>query len=255
MSTRTKFDTKSNSLDYGQVSLVEPSGSYYIHLAMEVDESNSPFYLFDSKKKKRLLDRAKLLCQSLEKSDEVLKVNMFKAVLIPPGRGRYIKENAGRIKIARYDLALLIEVASKEAVNDLLKTETLRESIAYFKDKSKNYHQLIASNVRNMGPVKHNSKGVYLFNYFYAEDIEQNLEVWNYTAAWFEKETGLRNSELMLPVDGQVSDYTLINHCRWDRLLDILPSLVFKRSFQSFVLDSFYENQIGAMPILYRTVY
>jgi hypothetical protein len=43
---------------------------------------------------------------------------------------------------------------------------------------------------------------------------------------------------------------------RWppgvDRLSDVLPSLIFKRSFRTYVLEHFRVNGVAAMPVLYR---
>ena len=33
---------------------------------------------------------------------------------------------------------------------------------------------------------------------------------------------------------------------------DVLPSLVFKRTFRTYVLANFEANRVAAMPILYR---
>jgi hypothetical protein len=38
---------------------------------------------------------------------------------------------------------------------------------------------------------------------------------------------------VLLPRDGERSEYNIMNHCRWDRLRDVMPSLLFKRSFRS----------------------
>lgn len=88
--------------------------------------------------------------------------------------------------------------------------------------------------------------------YFVASERGQNLAVWNHTAGWFESETGLDNSAVLVPVSGDSSPYSIINHCRWDRLADILPSLLLKRSFRQFVLKSFDLNDVAAVPVLYR---
>ncbi|WP_199616379.1 hypothetical protein [Paenibacillus alkalitolerans] len=66
--------------------------------------------------------------------------------------------------------------------------------------------------------------------------------------------TGLDNSTLLLPAEGESSQYGVINHCRWDRLSDIVPDLLFRRSFRKYVLDNFESNGIAAMPILYKLV-
>jgi hypothetical protein len=90
---------------------------------------------------------------------------------------------------------------------------------------------------------------------FYLFDKKkQNLEVWNYTAGWFQKETNLDNSTLLLPTKTEASAYTVINHCRWDNLKAIIPSLLFKKTFKKYVLDNFYANRVGAMPILYKLI-
>jgi hypothetical protein len=46
--------------------------------------------------------------------------------------------------------------------------------------------------------------------------------------------------------------YSIINHCRRDRMRHMLPSLMFKKTFHSYVLDNFAANNVAAMPILYR---
>ncbi|MCX2930939.1 hypothetical protein ORI20_11665 [Mycobacterium sp. CVI_P3] len=56
----------------------------------------------------------------------------------------------------------------------------------------------------------------------------------------------------MLPQEGSDTDNTVINHCRWDKLRNILPSLVFKPSFRRYVLANFEANNTAAIPILYR---
>jgi len=81
-----------------------------------------------------------------------------------------------------------------------------------------------------------------LFNYFSADSTDRNLAIWNYTAGWFQVETGPDTSTVLLPDDPDQSRYALINHCRRDTLLDVLPSLIFKRSFHSYVPDTFAAN-------------
>lgn len=91
-----------------------------------------------------------------------------------------------------------------------------------------------------------------MFNYFFADDTAQNVAVWEDTAGWWGQETGLNNSTVLLPREGEDSNYNIINHCRWDSLREVLPSLAFKRTFRTFVLANFEANNVAAMPILYR---
>jgi hypothetical protein len=113
-------------------------------------------------------------------------------------------------------------------------------------------HKTAAKNARKIEDVDKNRQGVFLFNYFYADDPKELLPVWEYTAGWFTDVTELNNSTLLLPCDGEESQYGVINHCRWDRLSDIVPDLLFRPSFRNYVLKNFESNGIAAMPILYK---
>ena len=75
-----------------------------------------------------------------------------------------------------------------------------------------------------------------------------------YTAGWFQDQTGLDNSTVLRPLDPAQSTggYSLVNHCRWDRLRDVLPALVLKPSFRTFVLHTFAEHRTAPHPVLYR---
>jgi hypothetical protein len=82
--------------------------------------------------------------------------------------------------------------------------------------------------------------------------LDINLQVWNYTAGWFQDQTGLDNSTVLLPDEANQVPYTIINHCRWDGLRNILPALLFNRSFKPFVLNNFEQNNTAAIPVLYK---
>lgn len=123
---------------------------------------------------------------------------------------------------------------------------------------AKRLHVSVFRNAKRIGEVDKRRNGVFLFNHFLASDqnsaegVEVLLGVWEYTAGWFTTKTGLDNSTLMRPVDGADSDFGVINHCRWDRLLDIMPHLMARPSLRRFVLANFTANGIVAMPVLYR---
>jgi hypothetical protein len=120
------------------------------------------------------------------------------------------------------------------------------------KENSHNLTCISASNTRRIGSVDHSKNGVFLFNYFYSDSLDTNLQVWNYTAGWFQDQTGFDNSTVLLPDEAAQVPYTIINHCRWDRLRSILPALLFNRTFKPFVLNNFEKNNTAAMPILYQ---
>ncbi len=254
MQQHPKLKIVNRHLNYDNVTLIEPSSHYYLQMAVEVDRPLTPFFFSDSATKKRVIRRCKEVCESLLSQNEVVQANVFKALLIPPGKSKYLAENQDFVPIARFDVAVLIEASSQEALTAILESARFVELKNYLTENSKDIHLSTATNARRIGEVNHEDQGVFLFNYFYAKDVEQNLAVWNYTAGWFEKETSLDNSTLLLPLEAEQSRYSVINHCRWDHLTDILPSLIFKKTFNTYVLDNFYENEVGAMPILYRLV-
>ncbi|MGH8473153.1 MAG: hypothetical protein ACREVJ_12010, partial [Gammaproteobacteria bacterium] len=229
--------------------LMEPTTSGYILDAAMVDRR--PPFLPNSRKKRELISLLKRRCQELEGDPNVVSAVVFEAVIIPPGRGEFIKQRR-KARIARFDLAILIETESPEAIDAVKESPIYAGMERAIERASADAYSIAATNVRRMAPVDHRRQGVFLFNYFFADDTAQNLAIWEYTAGWFQKETGLDNSTVLLPRDGERTDYRIINHCRWDRLRDVLPSLLFKRSFRNYVLANFEANKVAAMPILYR---
>ena len=246
------LDLVNQHLKFQKVSLVEPSESYYLHIAAEIDHPIFPFFLTVSSKKRMLIGRAKEWCRQLERKDNFINATVFTASLIPPGRGKFIEERKDKVHIARFDFVILIEAKTKDEIISLQDNLGYKEIESAVKAVSVFTHIVIASNVKRINPVNHNKQGVFLFNYFFADGLEQNLGAWEYTAGWFQQETGLDNSTVLLPIDQKQSKYTIINHCRWDKMKDILPSLIFKKSFHTYVLDNFYSNKVAAMPVLYK---
>ncbi len=236
---------------FPKVSLMEPAQSGYLLLAIEVDHRPPIGFFVESASKKKLLNTLKALSQALVSADDVLDATVFKALIIPPGRGAFLKKRPD-VKIAKFDVVLLVEFKTVEAAKEYQATADWAELVADTKDNSYNVISIAASNIRRIGPVDHATNGVFLFNYFYADSLDINLQVWNYTAGWFQDQTNLDNSTVLLPDDAAQVPYTIINHCRWDRLRDILPALLFNRSFKPFVLDNFEQNNTAAIPILYK---
>lgn len=241
-------------LQFKKVSLINPTPNFYLHIAAEIDHSIFPFFLYMSKKKKQIIHDAKKWCENLKEDNDIVSAVVFKATIIPPGKGKLLLERPNKVQIAKYDFAILIESTTHD------KLENIKQSAEYvnieqmIKKKSKFYHVTTATNVKQINSVDHKKHGVFLFNYFFADNLQQNLDIWEYTAGWFQQETGLDNSTVLLPTQPESSKYTIINHCRWNKMSDILPSLIFKNSFHSYVLENFYVNKVAAMPVLYKIV-
>lgn len=248
-STRESLIVVNENARFPRVKLVEPAPSGYVHLAAEVDKR--PPFLPNSRRKRELIAECKRWCRQLEADPSVVSAVVFDALLIPPGRGKFLKRRPGKVHLARFDLAVLIETTTPEAVDAVEASPVYAEMERAIREAATFTHRIVATNARRIGPVDHERQGIFLFNHFFADDTSQNLAVWEYTAGWFGQETGLDNSTVLLPREGETSDYNIVNHCRWDRLRDVLPSLVFKRSFRDYVLANFAANRVAAMPILY----
>lgn len=234
---------------YPKVTLQDPSPHGYLLLAVEIDHRPLFGYLWESAAKRQLLVDLKAGAQALI-GKGVVETSVFKALVRPPGKGELLKQRP-QVQQAAFDVILLIEADTPEYARTLAEGAVFNELANAARQVAHRVEVISATNARRIGPVDHSRDGVFLFNWFYADSQTQNLAVWEYTAGWFEDQTGLDNSTLMLPDPGN-SEYTVVNHCRWDHLHEILPSLIFKPSFRSYVLDNFAANDTAAMPILYR---
>jgi hypothetical protein len=231
--------------------LIEPTRSGYLFLAAEIDAH--PPFLWASRTKRRLIEDSSGSCARIEQEAGVLEAVTFQAILIPPMREpAFLRRRPNEFHRARFDLAILIETDSVERAEALRAGPLFRALETHLREEANHVYVVSASNAKRIAAVDHKRDGVFLFNYFCADSPAQNLSVWEHTAGWFQHETGLDNSTVLMPARADLSEYTLINHCRWDRLGDVLPSLIFKRSFRDFVLAHFDANDTAPMPILYR---
>jgi hypothetical protein len=121
------------------------------------------------------------------------------------------------------------------------------------RSKATKMHVIAARNVKRIGDVDRTKKGLFLFNYFVGDDPQVTLELWDYLADWYEVETGLDNSVLLVPLEGEQSDYRIINYAHWDEGLPrFLWRQLSKKSFRNYMLANLAANRVGAMPVLYR---
>ena len=237
-------------LKFSKVTLKSSLSSGFILIAAEVDKKTS--FWGESKSKKKLLGEIKALSTTLKKKANVLNVTLFKATLFPPGRdGGYLKKLNKKIH-NRFDVVLLIELSSVDEIDEL-KDNSAYNSLLETIDSLSTYHFIYpAENIRRIDTVDHETKGVFLFNYFVAQHKSQNLKIWEYTAGWFQDQTNLDNSTLLSSVTSQPEGFSVINHCRWNGFMNVLPSLIFKKTFKTYVLDNFEANNVAANPILYK---
>ncbi|MEV4166709.1 hypothetical protein [Nonomuraea dietziae] len=225
--------------------VLPPTGDGFLMLAGEAGTWRGYF----ASAPVRLAARLKALAAGIEARE----TNVFRAVLRTPGEGDELLAARG-IQPARYDVVVLIRTASVEDALALRERPAYKELAETLRAAARRTHQIVADNAGRLGDVDHSQDHCYLFNYFYADDRETLLRVWEYTAGWFQAKTALPNSALMRPAEGEPADYGLVNHASWPNWRTFLPSLIFRPTFRSFVLANFKANGIAAQPIIYRRV-
>ncbi|HEX9289879.1 MAG TPA: hypothetical protein VF904_10165 [Anaeromyxobacteraceae bacterium] len=240
---------------YAPAALLEPATSGYIHIGAEERPPPRPGpLLFRGRAKRHLLATLDELARRLERERAVEKVTVYEAVAIPPfSRFPYVKDRAGEIRFPRFDVVVLVETTSPAALRDVQATAPYRELLDTLRAHARRVHVVAARNAKRMGDVDKTRQGLFLFNYFVADDAERALRLWDHLAAWYQVETGLDNSTLLVPLEGERSDYLAINHARWDESVPrFMSRQLLKRSFRTFVQANLAANRVGAMPVLYR---
>lgn len=228
-----------------KVRLVEPASSGFLYVGASSGAWRLPV-LLPSSRRRTLLSRLHQCADELLLDPRVVRADIFRAVLRPPGT---LENTAGEdVPPASFDAVMLVETTTPGTAASI----AAEAPIMSLHSSLGSPLILAGRNPRRIGSVEHTRQGVFLFNYFSAPDVSSNLRAWQYTAGWFQDETGLDNSTVIEPFAGASSPYALINHCRWDHYRDVLPSLVFKRSFHTFVLRVFEEHAVVPRPILYR---
>lgn len=240
---------------YDRVRLIEPATLGYIHVAAEVQPRRAPF-VPNRRKKTALLARLSGIAHQLEQLDVVKTVTVFDAVAFAPPSA-YVKqqltERADAIQIPRFDVVVLIETSSPADAREVQTTPAYQALIDTLSSIARRTHVIVARNAKRIADVDKSRKGVFLFNYFVADDAAVMLNLWDYLAGWYAVETGLDNSTLLVPLQGERSDYLAINHARWDgSLLGVFLQQLTKSSFRRYMLANLEANHVGAMPVLYR---
>ena len=230
--------------------MVPPNDNGYILLAAEV-EWRGPF-LPSRRTKRELLGRLKGRCEELATREDVEEATLFRAVLVAPGEGVQLTRERG-VRRARYDVVVLVRTATVADAESLVSDPIYRGLSETVAEAAKYTHEVVARNAVRLGDVDHRPNHAFLFNYFYADDSETLLPVFEYTAGWFQAKTGLANSTLLRPLDTDAA-YGIINHASWPSMRTFLPHLILRPSFRSFVLANFKANGIAAQPIIYRRV-
>jgi hypothetical protein len=166
---------------FPKVRLIEPTHSGYVLISAEVDRRLG--FLPNSRKKRRLIAECKQLCRQLTQDPSVLEAVVFDGIFITPGEDKeFLEKRRPGGRFPDFDLSVLIETSNPEAA------ATVKESALYvrmeraIRQAANDTFSITATNPKRMGPVDHSRSGSFLINYFVAEDTEQMLAVWEYTA-------------------------------------------------------------------------
>jgi hypothetical protein len=201
--------------------------------------------------KAQLLAKLKQLAHQLEQLDVVEKVTVFHAIVMAPPSG-YVKQHRNAIHLPRYDIVVLVETTSPETARQVQEMAAYTMLVDVLKSSASDLHSIVARNVKRVADVDKRRKGAFLFNYFVGEDPQVTLALWDYLAGWYAVETGMDNSTLLLPLEGERSDYTIINYARWDGVLSFMWQQITKKSFRAYMQANLDVNNVGAMPIFYH---
>lgn len=232
------------------VRLIRPTDNGYLLLAAETGRWGGPFAL-PSRTRRRLADRLTGWADQLTSRPDVVEAVVFRAALRPPGEGAALLARAG-VRPARYDLVVLIRATDTDAIDAVRADDAFRAMVAEIHQKARHSYQVAADNAARIADVNHSNDGWFLFNYFHCDSAETVYATWEYTAGWFQRHTALPDSTLLAPRPGEPTDYGVVNHASWPTLRAFLPSLLFRRTFRTFVLANFKANEVAAQPIIYR---
>lgn len=248
------------------VRLVPPNPYGYIFLLAETDPASvatdvdrvefvpvAPEHESLSRRRAVLHRTAKPLGSALSALAEVRSVSVFEAILFGPGSLDKYERRGGGGRRARYDTLILIETTSPATAQALLAGPDLDALMILAKADRAVLKAFPVRNAKKIADVDRTTGGVFLFNFFFADDTEALLNIWDRTAQWWFAEGGMHNSELMLPLQAQDTEYALINNARWDDAT--AAANAFRNpDYWDFVLANIEANQATAMPSLYRLV-
>jgi hypothetical protein len=237
---------------YGKAPLIDPSPLGYIHIGAAIDPPSRPGPVFRiGKEKKALLRRVKERSLALVQRPDVVRATVFRAVAFMPG-GEYIKEHPEK-PAPNFDVVVLVEAESQEAVPSVQGSEEYRALLSELDTVAKRLHVIRAKNLKRIADVDKSRQGTFVFNHLIGDDPDVLLEHWEWLGGWYQVETGLDNSTLFVPLEGERSDYVAINNARWNISL---PHLILKqlpkRSFWNYVAKNLDAHEIGAWPVFYK---
>ena len=240
---------------YPRARLVDATTFGYLYLAATVRPARRLPFVMPSAKRAHLLTQLKDHAYWLKRNEAVVNATVFRAIALPPTArfSAYLKARAGAIQVADFDVLVLIQTRSPAAAESLQQTPVYRALIGTLLEGARTVSVTAACNVKRIGDVDTSHQGLFLFNHFAAEDPAVMRQLWDYLAGWYVVETGLDNSVAMAPLEGQRSDYAIVNWARWDgSALSHFFRQLSKRSFWKYVVGNLDANRAASMPVYCR---
>jgi hypothetical protein len=205
----------------------------YVYIGMRIAPPGRSPVVRSSTKRRAVLQECKRLARQLGARAEVVAVTVYEAVVIPPVKGS-----------PRFDVIVLIQTTSPEAIPTVQATEAYRRLDADF--------VMTARNLRRIGDIDHPRSGTFLFNHFTAADPERALRTWEDITGWFTRKAGVADSALLQPTG--TSPYVFVNHVRLPCGPIRFLLRFAKPSFRTFVATRLRANQIGNAPVICKPV-
>jgi len=236
---------------YARAPLIAPTTLGYLLIAAEVQPRQAPF-LPNGREKTALLTELQEIAQRIEELDDVEKVTLFDGIAFAPANTA-VRQRLGAAGIPRFDLVALIETTSLTSARTVQATREYDALLDALRSRARRLYVAAARDAKRIGDVDKARRGTFLFNFFVGDDPEKVLELWDYLAGWYAVETGLDNSTLLVPLEGERSEFVAINNARWDAgLLRVFFQQLSRASFRTYLLANMEANQVGALPMLYR---
>jgi hypothetical protein len=232
--------------------LVEPARGEYLLITAIVEPQNRPGPVVPGRVRSEVLAELDTHARALRGSHPECTVQLFRAVAFPPFQATSVPARRQEV-IGRYDVVALVTTAA--AADELAPVEAdpaYQGLLGVLRNRGDLVVVTKARNARRIAEVPAADR-LHLFNFFLADDEPAALHVWEYLAGWYCQEMGMRDSEVLLPIEPDGTPFAFVNHASWNvSLARFVSRQMSRRSFRSFVIANLQANNIGSLPFLYR---
>jgi hypothetical protein len=243
-------------LGHAKAELITPRRSGYLYIAASVHPGAVPIVL-PNRARTQLLRQLRRAARDLEQVEGVVRATVFRAIVRPPTArfSKYLQRRKGTLREADFDVIMLIETTSPAEARSVRETQAYLKLIEVLQTSAHSLYVMAARNGRRINDVQLERRGLFLFNHFAADDPATMLQLWDHLAGWYVAETGLRNSVALVPLEGERTDYAIVNWAEWDTgPLHHFWKQLSKPSFWRFVTANLEANRSASMPIYCRLV-